>query len=110
MSERSKLIMFKPKQVTGSWPSPDILHFWRSVLRPAIRLGEAKCSLCAWPLEKRSDDPVQVVLSAPPEPPGPVVAVTICCRCGDDDWNCFRPEALERALTRIAGLNEGARQ
>jgi hypothetical protein len=99
-----KLIAFKPKQVSGSWPSPDVAHFWRHTLRPAIRSGEAVCSLCARPLERRGDDPVvQVILCAPSESSRSVSAVvTICSHCGDDEWNCFRPQALETVLGAAA--------
>jgi hypothetical protein len=96
-----KLIAFKPKQVNGSWPSPSVVHYWRHELRPAIRPGEGGCSLCARPLERRGDDPVQVILCAPPESSKSISAVvTICSYCGDDEWNYFRPQALDGGETR----------
>jgi hypothetical protein len=94
----TKLIAFKPNQVDGSWPSVDVVYFWRHTLRPAIRRGEALCSLCARPLARHGDDPVRVILCAPSESPDPNAVVTICSHCGDDEWNCFRPQALERIL------------
>ena len=105
MSEASsiKLIAFKPKQVSGSWPSADVVHFWRHTLRPAISRGEALCSLCARPLEHHGDDPVQMIPCTRSEPSRSASAVvTICSHCGDDELNCFRPQALERVLGAAA--------
>jgi hypothetical protein len=61
------------------------------------------CSLCARPLEHHGDDPVQVILCTPSEPSRSASAVvTICSHCGDDEWHCFRPQALERVLGAAA--------
>ena len=46
---------------------------------------------------------VQVILCTPSEPSRSASAVvTICRHCGDDEWNCFRPQALERVLGAAA--------
>jgi hypothetical protein len=86
--------------VSDSSESSSAAHFWRNVLRPAIRRGEIGCALCGQPLD-RGDNPAIIIVVfnvRPPETRVLGIAVIIGRCCGDDNWRCFQPEKVKSQL------------